>query len=41
MVGKVTKVKYRILRPSDMVCYGDELWDFELGWTKVEDSHLE
>ena len=34
-------VKYRILRPSDQVQYGDERWDFEIGWTKVEDPHME
>jgi hypothetical protein len=35
------EIKYRILRPSDLVQYGDERWDFELGWVQVKDSHLE
>jgi hypothetical protein len=34
-------MKYRILRPSDQIRYGDERWDFELGWTKIEDPHME
>lgn len=34
-------MKYRILRPSDLVRLGDERWDFELGWTRVKDKHLE
>lgn len=33
--------KYRHLRPSDQIRHGDERWDFELGWTKTKDSHLE
>lgn len=34
-------MKYRILRPSDLVRLGDERWDFQFGWTKVRDAHLE
>lgn len=34
-------MRYRILRPSDLVRYGDERWDFQLGWTKVKDKHME
>lgn len=34
-------MKYRILRPSDLVRLGDERWDFKFGWTKVRDTHLE
>lgn len=34
-------MRYRILRPSDLVQYGDERWDFEFGWTKVKDEYME
>lgn len=34
-------MRYRILRPSDLIRYGDERWDFERGWTKVKDEHME
>lgn len=33
-------MRYRILRPSDLVRFGDERWDFEFGWTRIEDPNM-
>lgn len=34
-------MEYRYLKAGDMVRYGDERWDYELGWTVNRDRHME
>lgn len=33
-------MKYRYLNARDLVRYGDQRWDYELGWVTVRDSNM-
>lgn len=33
--------KYKFLKASDLIRYGDERWDYEFGWTVNKDRNME
>lgn len=34
-------MKYRYLKSTELIRYGDERWDYEFGWTVNRDKNME